>query len=141
MRQLITGVDGEGRSCVVAEHEVRPRTDDRSHRMINFSTSTNPAPPRPPGFGELRDLEVPVGTTRLMLLQWPPGVAFGMHHTDTIDIDTVLEGSVTLTLDDGPHVLEAGDVVVITGVDHAWESGPEGSTISFVFLGTPSPDA
>jgi quercetin dioxygenase-like cupin family protein len=140
MRQLITGIDADGRSCVVVEHEVRPRTDDQTHRMINFSTTTNPAPARPPGHGELRDLEVPVGTTRLMLLQWPPGIAFGMHHTDTIDIDTVLEGSVTFTLDDGPHLLEAGDVVVVTGVDHAWEAGPEGATISFVFLGTPSPD-
>ena len=140
MRQLITGVDAEGRSCVVAEHRVDPRSGDQTRRMVNFATETNPAPARPPGGGEARDLGVPVGTTRLMLLQWPPGVSHGMHHTDTIDFDTVLEGSVTLLLDDGPHLLEAGDVAVITGVDHAWESGPDGATISFVFLGTPSPD-
>ena len=140
MKQLITGIDADGRSCVVAEHHVEPSPGDRIRRMINFSTSTNPAPPRPPGRGELRDLGVPVGTTKILLLQWPPGIAYDMHHTDTIDVDTVLEGSVTLTLDDGPHLLEAGDVAVVTGVDHAWEAGPDGATISFVFLGTPSPD-
>jgi quercetin dioxygenase-like cupin family protein len=63
-----------------------------------------------------------------------------MHHTDTIDFDTVVEGSAVLILDDGRHVLEAGDVAVVTGVDHGWEAGPEGTVFAFVFLGTPSPD-
>jgi quercetin dioxygenase-like cupin family protein len=64
-----------------------------------------------------------------------------MHYTDTIDVDTVLEGSVSIILDDGPHWLEVGDTVVVNGVDHAWEAGPSGATVSVVLLGTPSPAA
>jgi quercetin dioxygenase-like cupin family protein len=44
-----------------------------------------------------------------------------------------------LTLDDGTHLLEAGDCVVINGVDHAWRAGPEGCTMGFAVYGTPPP--
>jgi hypothetical protein len=139
MRQLVTGVDADGRSCVVAEHIVEPG-GDRSRRLIAFRTDSNPAPPRPPGRGEYVDLGVPVGQTQTMLTQWTSDFSYGMHHTDTIDFDTVLEGAAVLILDDGRHLLEPGDLAVVAGVDHAWEAGPEGATISFIFLGTPSPD-
>jgi hypothetical protein len=140
MRQLITGVDATGRSCVVAEHPVPHVAHASSGMTITFSTATNPAAARPPGHGEHIDLEVPVGTTKVMVARWAAGFSYGMHHTDTIDVDTILDGSATLVLDDGGHLLESGDVAVVTGVDHAWEAGPEGATVSFVFLGTPSPD-
>ncbi|HEY6531567.1 MAG TPA: hypothetical protein VIY72_04650, partial [Acidimicrobiales bacterium] len=80
------------------------------------------------------------GTTKTMFTRWSSDFRYGMHHTDTIDFDTVLEGSAVLILDDGRHVLEAGDVAVVTGVDHGWEAGPEGTVFAFVFLGTPSRD-
>jgi hypothetical protein len=137
MRQLITGVDADGRSCVVAEHPVDPKTGDRSRVRIAYDSPAAPTP-RPPGQGEWVDLGVPVGATQLMVAQWAAGYSYGMHNTDTIDFDTVIEGSAVLILDDGRHVLEPGDVAVVAGVDHAWEAGPEGATISFVFLGTPA---
>lgn len=139
MRQLITGVDADGRSCVVAEYPVDPKTGDRSRGRIAYDSPATPTP-RPPGSGEYVDLGVPVGATQLMVGQWATGFSYGMHHTDTIDFDSILEGSAVLILDDGRHELEPGDVVVVTGVDHAWEAGPEGVTISFVFLGTPHPE-
>jgi quercetin dioxygenase-like cupin family protein len=140
MRHLITGVDADGRSCVVQEHTVEPKSADRSRRLVSFETTSNPAPPRPPGQGEYIDLGIPVGHVQIMVGQWSTGYEYGMHHTDTIDIDTVIEGSVVFILDDGEHVLEAGDVVVVNGVDHAWRSGPDGATMQFVFLGTPTPE-
>jgi quercetin dioxygenase-like cupin family protein len=139
MRQIITGVDADGRSCVVAEHPIDARRPDRSRMISTFHTAASP-PSRPPGRGEHVDLEVPVGATKLMLAQWSADFSSGMHQTDTIDFDTVLEGSATLVLEDGRHHLGVGDVAVVMGVDHAWEAGPEGTTISFVFLGTPAPE-
>ena len=62
-----------------------------------------------------------------------------MHHTDTLDFDTVIAGSIELILDDGGHRLEAGDVVVISGVDHAWRSGPDGCTMVITLQGTEPP--
>jgi quercetin dioxygenase-like cupin family protein len=45
-----------------------------------------------------------------------------MHRTETIDYAVVLEGRVTLVLDDEDVELEAGDVVIQCGTNHAWSN-------------------
>ena len=47
----------------------------------------------------------------------------GMHTTDTIDFEVVLEGTVILELDDGAEVtLHPGDTVVQNGTRHRWRN-------------------
>lgn len=47
----------------------------------------------------------------------------GMHTTDTIDFEVVLEGTIVLELDDGAEVtLKAGDTVVQNGTRHRWKN-------------------
>ena len=47
----------------------------------------------------------------------------GMHATDTIDFEVVLEGTVVLELDDGAEItLHAGDTVVQNGTRHRWKN-------------------
>ncbi|MBB2993758.1 quercetin dioxygenase-like cupin family protein [Mycolicibacterium iranicum] len=47
----------------------------------------------------------------------------GMHTTDTIDFEVVLEGTVELELDDGAKVtLNPGDTVVQNGTRHRWHN-------------------
>ncbi|MEY2424751.1 MAG: hypothetical protein QOI61_323 [Actinomycetota bacterium] len=47
----------------------------------------------------------------------------GMHTTDTIDFEVVLEGTVVLELDDGAMVtLQPGDTVVQNGTRHRWHN-------------------
>ncbi|MEY2398221.1 MAG: hypothetical protein QOJ00_1395 [Actinomycetota bacterium] len=47
----------------------------------------------------------------------------GMHTTDTIDFEIVLEGTVVLELDDGVEVtLQPGDTVVQNGTRHRWKN-------------------
>ncbi|HTO06822.1 MAG TPA: cupin domain-containing protein [Myxococcota bacterium] len=47
----------------------------------------------------------------------------GMHTTDTIDFEVVLEGEVWLELDGGKEVhLRPGDTVVQNGTRHAWHN-------------------
>ncbi|WP_260755780.1 cupin domain-containing protein [Mycobacterium sp. SMC-8] len=47
----------------------------------------------------------------------------GMHTTDTIDFEVVLEGTVILELDDGAEVtLQPGDTVVQNGTRHRWRN-------------------
>jgi mannose-6-phosphate isomerase-like protein (cupin superfamily) len=43
-----------------------------------------------------------------------------MHRTQTIDYGIVLEGEITLLVDDGEVVVQAGDIVVQRGTNHAW---------------------
>lgn len=48
----------------------------------------------------------------------------GMHTTDTVDFEVVLEGTVVLELDDGATVtLQPGDTVVQNGTRHRWHNG------------------
>ena len=43
-----------------------------------------------------------------------------MHRTETVDYGIVMEGEITLVLDDSEVALERGSVVVQRGTNHAW---------------------
>src|SRR5512139_288057 len=43
-----------------------------------------------------------------------------MHRTETIDYGIVLEGEVTLIMDEGETVVRAGDIVIQRGTNHGW---------------------
>ena len=139
MKRLVTGVDSNGRSCVVEEADLGPSDVADMEQHIVFRTSESPPPPRPAGHGADMDLGVAPGLTRWTVVQWPPDRDAPMHHTDTVDFDIVVAGSIDLILDDGTHHLEPGDCVLVNGVDHAWKAGPEGCTLSVVLLGSTPP--
>ena len=70
----------------------------------------------PAAFAELEDLLPGLAA------HMEPG-APGMHTTATIDFEVVLDGEVTLELDDGAErVLRPGDTVVQNGTRHAWRN-------------------
>lgn len=43
-----------------------------------------------------------------------------MHKTKTVDYGIVLEGEITLVLDEDEVALKAGDIVIQNGTNHAW---------------------
>lgn len=43
-----------------------------------------------------------------------------MHRTKTVDYGIVLEGEMTLVLDQSETIIQAGDIVVQNGTNHAW---------------------
>lgn len=45
-----------------------------------------------------------------------------MHRTETVDYAVVLEGEITMLLDDSEVYLKAGDVVIQRGTNHAWNN-------------------
>jgi len=61
----------------------------------------------------------------------------GMHRSDSLDYDVVLEGEITLELDDGKEVvLKKNDVVVQHGNRHAWRNkGTAPALMLFVLIG------
>lgn len=61
----------------------------------------------------------------------------GMHTTDSIDYDVVLDGEITLELDDGKEVvLRRQDVCVQHGTRHAWRNKTDKpATLLFVLIG------
>lgn len=63
----------------------------------------------------------------------------GMHTTETLDYGYIVEGELTLELDDGVQVaLSAGTCVVQRGTRHKWRNlGTERATLMYVMLGIP----
>lgn len=141
MRLIITGVDADGKSCVVGNDEVEINSVAPGFAIaLPYATTQSPPPARPQGNADLIDQFLEPGHVRWMVVDQGPNTETPMHHTDTVDFETVLSGSVDLILDDGAHHLEAGDMVVMNGVDHAWKAGPDGYRMSAVLIGTPPPE-
>jgi quercetin dioxygenase-like cupin family protein len=60
----------------------------------------------------------------------------GMHTTRTVDYDIVLQGTLTLELDDGAEVeLPPGSCIIQNGTRHAWHNyGKETAVLAFVLI-------
>jgi quercetin dioxygenase-like cupin family protein len=139
MRRLVTGLDEQGRSCVVSDVEVEfAITEDRGIVAVEqlYVTSELPPAQQPMGKSDLLDMGFGSGLA-CMIIRWKPDSEWPPHYTDTIDVDIVLEGSIELVLDDGAHRLAPGDSVVVHGVDHSWRVGPDGCTTCVVAIGAP----
>ena len=144
MRLLVTGVDAAGRSCAAQEGPITLQ-GDAGLGGIRYSIlyAAPSAPSIDAGGGrvaDLLDLAVPPGSIRWAAIEYGPGAEFSMHHTDTVDFDVVLSGSVELILDDGVHLLTVGDSAVVTGVDHAWRAGAEGCRLNIMTIGVSAPN-
>jgi len=134
---LITGVDAAGRSCAARSDQVTLGAGLEGLRYaMMYATPTLPSISTGGGrAADTLDLGLSAGAMDWKVLDYAPGMEFSMHHTNTVDFDVVLSGSIELILDDGEHPLAAGDHVVVTGVDHAWRAGPDGCRISIISLG------
>ena len=149
MRNLITGIDAEGRSCIADAHEIVPAPVDGfgGLKMASlFRIEQSPPPARPPALADTVDVQLPAGHVRWMIIEHEPRTthqaetgATAMHHTDTLDFVFVQQGSAEFVLQDGTHEVKAGDHLVTTGVDHAWRAGPDGVRLLVVSIGTPQP--
>jgi mannose-6-phosphate isomerase-like protein (cupin superfamily) len=69
------------------------------------------------------------------LLSYMDPSDLGMHATDTIDFEVILEGTVVLELDDGAEVtLHSGDSVVQNGTRHRWRNPGPGVARMALFI-------
>jgi len=139
VKLIVCGIS-DGKTCVLEEVVDTP-SDDRLSMQTIFEMKLDSLPPRPPGLGDLVDLPVAPGTMKWFWSRGEPNGYWDMHHTDTIDCHTIVSGSIDLILDDGTHHLEAGDSAVVSGIDHAWQVGPDGCFSSILIFGTPKPTA
>jgi hypothetical protein len=141
MRRVITGLDANGRSCVVSDELIDTTTGratgGRDKGTLSVLWRADEFPPvfdRPRDF-PLLDTGSTLGSSRWLLLGWEPNVLRTTVRTNTLDYDTVLEGSCELILENGSVWLGVGDSVMIPGTVHRWRSGPEGVVMSVVVIG------
>ena len=111
-------------------------TTDRADREIGV-----PPPPRGSIF-RVVDFPPEGGTRSREAVLKEMGVAeqggarhHGMHCTKSVDYAVVLEGEIDMLLDDSEVHLEAGDVLVQQGTNHAWVNrGTKPCRIAFVLV-------
>jgi hypothetical protein len=112
-RRVITGLDSEGRSCVLI--------DGPSSRVI-WSTEDTPADNNGSADAGGGPFRFPVSGTLFVFADFPPGGGSPMHSTDTIDYLVVVSGEVFFITETGETLLRAGDALVDRGILHAWRN-------------------
>ncbi len=142
VRRVITGYDPQGHAVIVADG-LPPYTvtSPAGHGLSELLWLPQPPADASDGGEPPSDLHgrFPTGgvaACRLIRFPgYPPGTTVddtwlrlpgddparrGMHRSKTLDLMVVLDGFVTLGLDDGEHALGPGDSVVQRGTLHRW---------------------
>jgi mannose-6-phosphate isomerase-like protein (cupin superfamily) len=148
-RRIITGVDEQGRSCVVEESDATPTPVPGMPEVAIAALhriDECPPPPSLPHDSINVDHFLPPGHLRWNIVQHAPvpeGTAptasAVMHYSDVMVMFIILAGSTTMVLDVDERELLPGDCVVMHGVNHALVVGPEGSTMLSAMIGVPPP--
>jgi mannose-6-phosphate isomerase-like protein (cupin superfamily) len=147
-RRVVTGHDAAGTSVVLSDGPVPvsrriPEDGVAFHEVWNTSGAPAPIAAAEPAEPTERELAVPPPPrgTRIRINEFAPGFldAAGLqspvHRTESVDYGIVLEGEITLVLDDSEVTLGAGDVVVQRGTDHAWANrGTTTAKVAFVLV-------
>lgn len=131
-RRVVTGLDGDGKSCVVIDGAV-PQMSPINAAFV-WRTEGYPAD----NSGN-SDTAVPYDVELLhtdgsnfAVCEFPPNTDALMHATDTIDYLVIMSGAVTLVLEDGEAELGAGDFVIDRGVIHGWRNDHDEPCIAAV---------
>ncbi|KAI5115433.1 hypothetical protein M0805_006453 [Coniferiporia weirii] len=141
VRRIVTGHSPEGKSIVLEDAPVEPHPFRGSpvHFTDLFWTDTTP-PDISGDFTDLakehtHDLFSKTGST-FRVVDTPPGNGSVFHRTVSLDYGIVMQGSVTLLLDNDKRIhLKAGDVVVQRGTIHGWlNEGSDWARMYFIML-------
>jgi mannose-6-phosphate isomerase-like protein (cupin superfamily) len=147
-RRVVTGHTPGGVSVVVSDGPVPvsrelPGDGVAFHEIWNTAgapariTAVEPVDPTE------RELAVPPPArgTKIRINDFAPGhldergLQSPVHRTASVDYGIVLEGEITLVLEDSEVTLRAGDVVVQRGTDHAWANrGTAPARVAFILV-------
>ena len=128
IRRIITGHDAAGKAIVSLDDFVgnHKYPDEKTTSSLVWCSEA-----APDDFLRNEDMGArilgtnpPVGGTRFTVLEIDPGNTFhGVHRSDTLDYVIVLQGEMTMLLDDGKSVdIKAGDIMIQRGTNHAWRN-------------------
>jgi len=134
IHRVVTGHDSEGRSIIslngpltnvfnldinpeIVFHEVWNTTQTPVLINNDIDPTNGPLIFEPPKNGsKIRFVDIPPETEEFKLLKSHPYI----HVSETVDYSIVIEGEITLVLDDSEVDLQKGAVVVQRGTNHAW---------------------
>jgi len=117
VRRVITGHDTQGRAIVETDKVAQGERFTLIWTPEGFPVDNTDAYD-----GGKRDVGITLaGGTVFRVGEIGPGARSPMHRTNSVDYGIVLEGELDIEMDGGDRVhLQAGDVVVQRGTNHAW---------------------
>lgn len=123
-RRVVTGLDADGKSCVLIDGPLHSLGGGGGGAMA-WRTDGLPADnsvqadivPVPFDFNLMH-----AGGSMFMVMDFSPKAQDFWHATDTLEYITMLEGEIVLQLEAGEVRLQAGDVLVDRGVVHSWKN-------------------
>jgi len=143
IRRVVTGHDAEGRSIVLSDGQTTTHEIGQG-RMNLFDIWSVPQVPAPIEAAQADptdmalNFEIPTTGVRIRYLDVPPadGREPFVHRTESVDIAIVIEGEMTMSLDEDELVLRKGDVLVQRGTNHAWiNRGAEVCRMLYIIIG------
>ncbi len=141
VRRVVTGHDADGVAKVLWDEPMTTVKRGKSGFLTHlWNTGTTPAdiaigtgiddPARQPHI-----TPPPAGGTRCVIIDYPPSNTGTMHRTESLDYVIVLSGAIDMVMDDSSVHLEAGDVLVQRGTNHAWfNRGAVNARVAFVLV-------
>jgi mannose-6-phosphate isomerase-like protein (cupin superfamily) len=112
-RRVITGLDAEGRSCLLF---------DEPSSMVIWSTDAAPADCSSMADAGGGKFHFPTSGSVFCYNDFPAGGSSPMHATDTIDYVIIMSGEVVFITETGETLLRAGDILVDRGAVHSWRN-------------------
>lgn len=123
-RRVVTGLNGEGKSCVISDMALDEIPGCQGHRALIWRTEGFPvnndgnddsAEPFEAGM-------FASSSSMFLMRKTEPGEFLSWHATDTIDYVVVLSGRFELGLEAESVEVGAGDLVIDRGVIHSWRT-------------------
>lgn len=121
-RRVVTGLDGQGRSCVLVDGPVVPVGDALGVVWRTGAPPVDNSGTADAAAGDFGLARMQEGGTFFLVYEHPPRSDGFWHATDTIDYIVILDGEVVLELDSGDVRLGPGDLVVDRGIRHRWRN-------------------
>ncbi|KAH8111895.1 RmlC-like cupin domain-containing protein [Phellopilus nigrolimitatus] len=141
VRRVVTGHTPEGKAVVLEDAPIEPHPFKGSPSLFTDLFWEDSA--KPSNDVQFRDLvkEHPeelfgADGSSFRVVEVPPGDRSPFHRTVSLDYGILMEGTLTLLLDDDKRVvLKPGDVVVQRGTIHGWiNEGTEWTRMYFIMF-------
>jgi quercetin dioxygenase-like cupin family protein len=140
IRRIVTGHDASGKAVVAIDGPATNTKHPDESVVSTLMWVTDQAPSDVFAEGDAGERKLgtapPPGGTRFAVLDFLPGNSLhGQHRSDTIDYVICTKGAIDMLLDDQVVHMEAGDIMIQRGTNHAWSNrGTEPAQIAVVLV-------
>jgi quercetin dioxygenase-like cupin family protein len=142
VRRIVTGHDGHDTARVITD-EIARNTKQAGNGAVSTLIWCSDDTPADISVGEtFEDMgariigtQPPPQGSRFAVIEFPPGEPTRMHRTESIDYVICISGRIDMDMDDSTVTMEAGDVMVQRGTNHAWVNRyEETARVAFILI-------